>query len=155
MHKNATKCNKTLSKWCKNKHEASKIMETLETYQRQIQYGVLDYVLYIDVYYKATCHGPVYRSAISSYVLYRHGLPATGPLDRLSAIPPPWATLACWFRTMSLVYLFGISPTVAPGELQDRHLHPLCLIPDEVIIHCSSSSCILMVDLGVPPIFTS
>jgi hypothetical protein len=32
MHKNATKCNKTLSKWCKNKHGASKIMDTLETY---------------------------------------------------------------------------------------------------------------------------
>jgi hypothetical protein len=34
MHKNAMKCNKTLSKWCKNKHGASKIMDTLETYQR-------------------------------------------------------------------------------------------------------------------------
>jgi hypothetical protein len=33
MHKNAMKCNKTLSKWCKNKHGASKIMDTLETYQ--------------------------------------------------------------------------------------------------------------------------
>jgi hypothetical protein len=33
MHKNATKCNKTLSKWCKNKHGASKIMDTFETYQ--------------------------------------------------------------------------------------------------------------------------
>jgi hypothetical protein len=32
MHKNATKCNETLSKWCKNKHGASKIMDTLETY---------------------------------------------------------------------------------------------------------------------------
>jgi hypothetical protein len=32
MHKNATKCNKTLNKWCKNKHGASKIMDTLETY---------------------------------------------------------------------------------------------------------------------------
>jgi hypothetical protein len=28
MHKNATKCNKTLSKWCKNKHGASKIYNT-------------------------------------------------------------------------------------------------------------------------------
>jgi hypothetical protein len=27
------KCNETLGKWCKNKHEASKIMDTLETYQ--------------------------------------------------------------------------------------------------------------------------
>jgi hypothetical protein len=33
MHKNATKCNKTLSKWCKNKHEASKIIDMFETYQ--------------------------------------------------------------------------------------------------------------------------
>jgi hypothetical protein len=32
MHKNATKCNETLRKWCKNKHGASKIMDTLETY---------------------------------------------------------------------------------------------------------------------------
>jgi hypothetical protein len=34
MHKSATKCNETLGKWCKNKHGASKIMDTLETYQR-------------------------------------------------------------------------------------------------------------------------
>jgi hypothetical protein len=33
MHKNATKCNKTLRKWCKNKHGASKIIDTFETYQ--------------------------------------------------------------------------------------------------------------------------
>jgi hypothetical protein len=33
MHKNAIKCNETLSKWCKNKHGASKIIDTLETYQ--------------------------------------------------------------------------------------------------------------------------
>jgi hypothetical protein len=33
MHKNATKCNETLNKWCKNKHGSSKIMDTLETYQ--------------------------------------------------------------------------------------------------------------------------
>jgi hypothetical protein len=32
MHKNATKCNKTLSKWYKNKHGASKIIDTFETY---------------------------------------------------------------------------------------------------------------------------
>jgi hypothetical protein len=34
MHKSATKCNETLSKWCKNKHGASKIMDTFETYHR-------------------------------------------------------------------------------------------------------------------------
>jgi hypothetical protein len=32
MHKNATKCNKTQSKWCINKHGASKIIDTF-TYQ--------------------------------------------------------------------------------------------------------------------------
>jgi hypothetical protein len=32
MHKNATKCNKTQGKWCKNKHGASKIIDTFETY---------------------------------------------------------------------------------------------------------------------------
>jgi hypothetical protein len=32
MHKSATKCNETLSKWCKNKHGVSKIMDTFETY---------------------------------------------------------------------------------------------------------------------------
>jgi hypothetical protein len=32
MHKNATKCNEPLRKWCKNKHGASKIIDTLETY---------------------------------------------------------------------------------------------------------------------------
>jgi hypothetical protein len=36
MHKNATKCNETLRKWCKNKHGASKIMDTLETYQSSV-----------------------------------------------------------------------------------------------------------------------
>jgi hypothetical protein len=39
MHKSATKCNKTLDKWCKNKHGASKIMDTLETYQRIMMYS--------------------------------------------------------------------------------------------------------------------
>jgi hypothetical protein len=33
MHKSATKCNETIGKWCKNKHGASKIIDTLETYQ--------------------------------------------------------------------------------------------------------------------------
>jgi hypothetical protein len=45
------------------------------------------------------------------------GFPATGPPGRQSAIPPPWATLACWFRTTSLVYLFGISPTPRGGPV--------------------------------------
>jgi hypothetical protein len=33
MHKNAMKCKKTQSKWCINKHGASKIIDTFEMYQ--------------------------------------------------------------------------------------------------------------------------
>jgi hypothetical protein len=33
MHKSATKCKETVGKWCKNKHGASKIIDTLEIYQ--------------------------------------------------------------------------------------------------------------------------
>jgi hypothetical protein len=32
------KCNETLSKWCKNKHGASKIIDTLETYHQACTY---------------------------------------------------------------------------------------------------------------------
>jgi hypothetical protein len=37
MHKSATKCNKTKGKWCKNKHGASKIIDTFETYHTYIE----------------------------------------------------------------------------------------------------------------------
>jgi hypothetical protein len=33
VYKSTTKCNETLGKWCKNKHGASKIIDTFETYQ--------------------------------------------------------------------------------------------------------------------------
>jgi hypothetical protein len=36
MHKNATKCNETIGKWCKNKHGASKIIDTFETYHSSL-----------------------------------------------------------------------------------------------------------------------
>jgi hypothetical protein len=36
MHKSATKCNETIGKWCKNKHGASKIIDTFETYHAAI-----------------------------------------------------------------------------------------------------------------------
>jgi hypothetical protein len=39
MHKSATKCNETIDKWCKNKHGASKIIDTLETYQGAARWG--------------------------------------------------------------------------------------------------------------------
>jgi hypothetical protein len=41
MHKNATKCNKTQSKLCINKHGASKIIDTFETYHSEKVISVL------------------------------------------------------------------------------------------------------------------
>jgi hypothetical protein len=37
MHKNATKCNKTQSKWCINKHGTSKIIDMFETYHSAME----------------------------------------------------------------------------------------------------------------------
>jgi hypothetical protein len=50
MHKSATKCNEIIGKWYKNKHGASKIIDTFETYQpavgivrdRGLGIGVID-----------------------------------------------------------------------------------------------------------------
>jgi hypothetical protein len=36
MYKNAMKCNETLRKWCKNKHGALKIIDTIETYHGDV-----------------------------------------------------------------------------------------------------------------------
>jgi hypothetical protein len=52
MHKSATKCNKTIGKWCKNKHGASKIIDTFETYQISLSldagaYGTREIMLYL------------------------------------------------------------------------------------------------------------
>jgi hypothetical protein len=55
MYKSATKCNKTIGKWYKNKHGASKIIDTFETYHSQLNtFGVLGWfpvsgLLVIDV----------------------------------------------------------------------------------------------------------
>jgi hypothetical protein len=38
MHKSTTKCNETIGKWCKNKHGASKIIDTFETYQAPLAF---------------------------------------------------------------------------------------------------------------------
>jgi hypothetical protein len=47
MHKNAMKCNKTQSKWCINKHGASKIIDTFETYhtaQAQLMQMMIQFI---------------------------------------------------------------------------------------------------------------
>jgi hypothetical protein len=41
MHKSATECNETQGKWCKNKHGASKIIDTFETYHLALDVELL------------------------------------------------------------------------------------------------------------------
>jgi hypothetical protein len=57
MHKNAMKCNETLSKWCKNKHGASKIIDTFETYQQTLL-GTQQSVCRVSTH--GSCHTPDY-----------------------------------------------------------------------------------------------
>jgi hypothetical protein len=40
MHKSAMKCSETVGKWCKNKHGASKIVDTFETYHACCLYSI-------------------------------------------------------------------------------------------------------------------
>jgi hypothetical protein len=47
MHKSATKCNKTLGKWCKNKHEASKIIDMFWTYHWTNGLGAIGCILLV------------------------------------------------------------------------------------------------------------
>jgi hypothetical protein len=47
MHKNALKCNKTQSKWCINKHGASKIIDTFEMYHSLVGMLFLNQLTYI------------------------------------------------------------------------------------------------------------
>jgi hypothetical protein len=50
MHKNATKCNKTQSKWCINKHGASKIIDTFEMYHPAATRGAKEGQLLVRVW---------------------------------------------------------------------------------------------------------
>jgi hypothetical protein len=53
MHKSATMCNEIQGKWCKNKHGASKIIDTFETYQvslRPVKLGPIVILVKIRVY---------------------------------------------------------------------------------------------------------
>jgi hypothetical protein len=58
MHKNATKYNETLNKWCKNKHGASKIMDMFETYHIQERRGELFKELPQSTCVKLSSRGP-------------------------------------------------------------------------------------------------
>jgi hypothetical protein len=78
MHKNATKYSKTQSKWCKNKHGASKIIDMFETYHKHPKFLQFPY------------NRP--------YIVPR-APPTTPPLDllldvSLPPLPPAWTAVA-------------------------------------------------------------
>jgi hypothetical protein len=94
MHKNTTKCNETLSKWCKNKHGASKIIDTFETYQspkfaflswlKHVLYKIVeklenDYLCFLGSY-DSTCiryHGRVFLNFYLIGRSARNGMDST------------------------------------------------------------------------------
>jgi hypothetical protein len=108
MHKNATKCNKTQSKWCVNKHGASKIIDTFETYQGpQCNF----YYVWAALYFLWTygidldlSHTKIFSSLLPSS-LYEtstnareEGLPSVKSLDSYMLT----MTVTCWWSRLNL-----------------------------------------------------
>jgi hypothetical protein len=88
MHKSATKCNETLSKWCKNKHGASKIMDMFETYHMSKGQNLLlkkvVYVTFLFVVRRFFLVIYISAATFSTMVIRSFGLLAT--LTRLSGL---------------------------------------------------------------------
>jgi hypothetical protein len=100
MHKNATKCNETIGKWCKNKHGASKIIDTFETYQCSHNAVVL--------FDSGATH-----SFISYKFLRTHGL-QRAPLKKSLTVESPMAEVtAIWVCTnCPLIFTIGFELVV-------------------------------------------
>jgi hypothetical protein len=82
MHKSATKCNETIGKWCKNKHGASKIIDTFETYHavgwRSMYFVVMPrvnliviLVTYARYLYSINCPTVICLSSMLLFILWR------------------------------------------------------------------------------------
>jgi hypothetical protein len=66
MHKSAMKCNETIGKWCKNKHGASKIKDTLETYHLvNLSYDFLTHLKASRIVSQLTPPGTQQRNGVS------------------------------------------------------------------------------------------
>jgi hypothetical protein len=75
MHKSATKCNETIDKWCKNKHGASKIIDTFETYQWCMREEEEDIPLIKELGAVRVANGMKQCAWVSSAWTRRHGEP--------------------------------------------------------------------------------
>jgi hypothetical protein len=96
MHKSVTKCNETLGKWCKNKHGASKIIDTFETYHARC-------LVAWEQVCRSKLEGGLGIRCLPTQNLYLQ----VKLLHRLHASPgSPWASWVWW----------SIDGPVAPGQ---------------------------------------
>jgi hypothetical protein len=109
MHKSATKCNETVGKWCKNKHGASKIIDTLETYHT----SSFALFVWIPTFKFIWCPLPPILSpkskALPSFTLVSHWIPRPPPLWSRQptgsvAIPPPYGEEGLPYKCDNYVY---------------------------------------------------
>jgi hypothetical protein len=104
MHKNATKCNKTQSKWCINKHRASKIIDTFETYHPSPTFclvacsrGRCGLLVFVGGIEKIGCHS---RGSLS-LTGCNHGVEER-LISETSGLGLPWYAGACGGTGMTL-----------------------------------------------------
>jgi hypothetical protein len=95
MHKNAMKCNETLSKWCKNKHGASKIIDTLETYQLSL--GMLMHEKFMHELFSLLMHIPTYLDVIIMFCINLWGF----------SIDPPYFGYNSTEQEISVFYILS------------------------------------------------
>jgi hypothetical protein len=106
MHKSATKCNETIGKWCKNKHGASKIIDTFETYQWSLCIRMKEFVVTanVDVLFVFFCDTCNIRDLIVDIFI-----PSSISLPTFPFIPSPWPChmLQHWMKShrVGLEYL--------------------------------------------------
>jgi hypothetical protein len=86
MHKSATKCNETIGKWCKNKHGASKIIDTLETYQAPEPMDAEDWLLDTERKLNTVSCNDSEKLRYATHLLCG---PTTAWWDNIVAIHPP------------------------------------------------------------------
>jgi hypothetical protein len=90
MHKSATKCNETIGKWCKNKHGASKIIDTFETYQLPLTKQSLDEAPYKLFKAIAKLAGITFSRISSSYWIDNVGFLLREKLAAIFITPCSW-----------------------------------------------------------------
>jgi hypothetical protein len=117
MHKSATKCNETICKWCKNKHGASKIIDTFETYQAPVAWGL------------AT---PLHLAFVQKHLLFCHFLSLNEFVVTTSMKRSTPSTVA-FLPRLGLVY-FGIFTPEGCGDMRKFDVYSIL---SNILKYCS------------------